>query len=200
MLKNFFGGVCAGILISIGGCVYLACDDRYIGALFFSVALLCICWKGYVLFTGRVGYMALSHTAEDWKSLFLGLAGNLLTTALLGLVIRYALPGLAEKAAVLCDGKLVQTAGQTLIRAAFCGVLMYLAVSIYKENKTPLGIVFCIPVFILSGFEHSIADMFYFGAGRLDGPSLLFVLEVIVGNSVGGLLLPMLAKIGGKKA
>ena len=36
-------GVIAGILIGIGGSVYLACDNKYVGAVLFSVALLCIC-------------------------------------------------------------------------------------------------------------------------------------------------------------
>ena len=42
MLKNFLSSVCAGVLISIGGCVFLACENRYVGAVLFSVALLWI--------------------------------------------------------------------------------------------------------------------------------------------------------------
>lgn len=61
MLKNFLSSVCAGVLISIGGCVFLACKNRYVGAVLFSVALLCICLKGYALYTGRVGYIIESH-------------------------------------------------------------------------------------------------------------------------------------------
>ena len=76
---------------------------------------------------------------------------------------------------------------------------MYLAVSIYRDNKTPLGILFCIPVFILSGFEHSIADMFYFAAsGIVSVKAFAFLWIVILGNSIGGMLLPAL-KIWGEK-
>lgn len=35
MLKKLLSGVSAGILISIGGAVFLACENRYVGASFF---------------------------------------------------------------------------------------------------------------------------------------------------------------------
>lgn len=47
--------VCAGLLIAIGGSVFLSCENRYIGAMLFSVALLCICYRGYYLYTGKIG-------------------------------------------------------------------------------------------------------------------------------------------------
>ena len=53
------------------------------------------------------------------------------------------------------------------------------------------------PVFILAGFEHSIANMFYFGAaGMVNLESVLYLAIVVVGNSIGGMLLPLLAMIG----
>ena len=193
MLKKTISGLCAGLLITIGGSVFLACENRYIGAVLFSVALLCICIKGYSLFTGRVGFIPEKHGKEDWAALGLGLLGNLLGTVLGGVLIRLALPALGDAAETLCLGKLGQTALQTFLRGLFCGVLMYLAVSIYRDRKDVIGILFCIPVFILSGFEHSIADMFYFAAGNvLNIRSLVFILLVILGNSLGGMLLPLL--------
>ena len=107
------------------------------------------------------------------------------------------MPALGEKAATLCGAKLGQSFMGTFIRAVFCGVLMYLAVQIFKEKKTPIGIIFCIPVFILSGFEHSIADMFYFGASGIFSIKVLsFELAAVLGNSVGSLILPLLAMLG----
>lgn len=194
MLKTFLNSIGAGILIAIGGSVFLSCDNRYVGAVFFSVALVCICYKGYVLFTGKVGYMIESHTKTDVVNLFIGLAGNLITTFLLGLLIRYAIPSIGENAMTVCTAKLTsQAVLQTFVRAVFCGFLMYLAVSIFRDSKTPIGILLGIPVFILSGFEHSIADMFYFGAsGIYDAKIAVFMITVILGNSVGGMLLPLL--------
>ena len=74
-----------------------------------------------------------------------------------------------------------------------CGILMYLAVCLFKEHKTPLGIFFCVPVFILSGYEHSIANMFYFGAsGIVSLEAFAYIWVVILGNSIGGMLFPIL--------
>ena len=81
----------------------------------------------------------------------------------------------------------------------FCGLLIYLAVDIYAKHKTPVGIIFCIPVFILSGYEHSIADMFYFAtSGIVSLKACGFIWTVILGNSIGGMLIPALALIGQK--
>ncbi len=193
VLRKIIEGFMAGLLIAIGGAVYLACENKVVGAVFFSVALLSICMKGYSLFTGKVGYLPEKHGKEEFSVLFLGLLGNFLATLLFGLLLSAALPNLHATAAALAAGKLGQLWWQTLIRAFFCGVLMYLAVSTYRDNKTPLGILFCVPVFILSGFEHSIADMAYFATAREFSPAaLLFLLLVLVGNAVGGMFLPAL--------
>ena len=52
-------------------------------------------------------------------------------------------------------------------------------------------------MFILSGFEHSIADMFYFGAsGTISGRVLLFIIAAVLGNSLGAVILPLLSVAG----
>ena len=197
MLKKVLSGVCAGLAITLGGSVFLACENRYVGAVMFSVALLCICLKGYSLFTGKIGFIPEKHGKEEISVLLLGLLGNLIGTVIGGLLIRCAAPNLGAAAEALCAGKFAQTGLQTFLRGLFCGVLMYLAVSIYRDRKDIVGILFCIPVFILSGFEHSIADMFYFAAaGSFSLRGGVFIALVVLGNSVGGMLLPALGMIG----
>ena len=199
MLKSFSESISAGILISIGGCVLLACDNRYIGAVLFSVALLSICYLGCYLFTGKIGFLLEDLSPKNMARLLIGLAGNLLSVYLIGLCVRFAIPSLGNQAESLFASKLTQSFPQTLIRAIFCGVLMYIAVVIFRDSKTPIGILFCIPVFILCGFEHSVADMFYFGtSGLADGRAWLFFVAAVLGNTLGSLILPLLQKIGGK--
>lgn len=193
-------GFCAGLLVSIGGCVFLACDSRYVGAVLFSVALLSICYKGYSLFTGRVGYLAEDRSREAVSALLLGLLGNTIGTVVTGLCVQKLMPHLAQTANTICQAKLEQTLPGTVFRAVLCGVLMYLAVSIYKEKQTIAGVVFCVPVFILSGFEHSIANLFYFAAsGIVSLRAFGYLWTVIAGNALGGLLLPLLDRLSGKK-
>ena len=167
MLKKIVSGISSGILISLGGAVFLACDNKYVGAALFCVALVCICIKGYSLYTGKIGFIPEKHGKEEFSVLLLGLLGNVIGTVICGYLIRFGLPALGETAEKICTLKLEQTFVSTLIRGFFCGVLMYLAVSIYRDKKTVVGILFCIPVFILAGFEHSVADMFYFAASGI---------------------------------
>ena len=193
MLKKILSGISAGVCICLGGAVFLACENRVAGAVLFSVALFCICLKGYALFTGRVGYIPEKHGREAVSALLLALLGNAVGTVLGGFLIRGGLANLGAAAEAICLGKLGQSAFSTLARGLFCGVLMYLAVSIYRDSKTPLGILLCIPAFILSGFEHSIADIFYFAAsGIVSLKAFGFIWLVIASNAVGGMLLPTL--------
>lgn len=203
MLKNICRGICAGILISLGGGVFLACEDKIVGAIFFSVALVCICMLGYTLYTGKICYITDSPDRAKVNELLFGLLGNIIGTVVCGLAVKYALPSIGEAATAAWTKRLASQAWwQTLVRGAFCGMLVYLSVEIYKKKNTPLGIILCIPTFIMSGYEHSIADMFYYAASDCGAekilPSLLFILLVIAGNSVGGLVIPLLMKAGVK--
>ena len=78
---------------------------------------------------------------------------------------------------------------------------MFLAVDTFRrKDEIPsvarTGMVFlCVMVFILSGFEHCIADMYYFSAaGMWNMDSLLRILWMTLGNSLGGFLLPLLGR------
>jgi len=202
MLKKLTDGISAGIMIAIGGSVFLAVRPQspIVAAILFSVALLCICFKGFSLFTGKVGYIVESHKKEDWSTLLLGLLGNLLGTFICGVAIRYAFSSYGNLAEQLCFAKLEQPVLAALIRAVFCGILMYLAVSVYREKQSIAGILFCVPVFILSGFEHSIANMFYFAAsGIFSFKAFLYLWLIILGNALGGMLLPFLSLVGKEK-
>ena len=195
IIGRIINGFLAGLMVSIGGVVFLSAPDKTVGAILFAIALLVIVYKGYSLFTGKIGYMVESHTKDDLSVLLLGLLGNALGTTLIGIMMRYILPNIAITAETICNAKLSQSFIQTLVRAIFCGILMYLAVSVYKENKTVTGLFFAIPVFILSGYEHSIANMFYFGAsGIVSFKAFTYILIVILGNTIGGMLFPFLNK------
>lgn len=196
MLSNYIRGVSAGLCISIGGLVYLSCDIKYIGALLFSVALLTICMFTLSLYTGKVGYMAESHTKKDFLGLLGCLLGNLTGCVGFGFISSLVFTKQAEAARIICEAKLAQSIPEALIKAFFCGVLMYVAVWIYKSKGSVAGIFVCVPVFILAGFEHSVANMFYMSvAGLYSINSLAYVMLIVVGNSIGGLFVPVMEKL-----
>ena len=198
MLKDFFsdlvGGICAGILISIGGTVFLSCESKVVGSVLFTVALLTICMQGYLLYTGKICYL-FSSDKKGVSLIFTCLLGNVIGTTVCGLLLSRVLP-IGDIAYTICTSKLTQEWWQTIVRGIFCGILIYLAVDIFKEKKGISGIIYCIPVFILSGFEHSIADMFYFAAsGIVSFEAFMFLMMVVIGNSIGGFLLPLFSKL-----
>lgn len=202
VLKKIADGILAGMLISLGGAVFLACIDsatpysRYIGAFLFPLALLCICMRGYSLYTGKIGLIFEKHKKEDISVLLLCLLGNIIGTAAFGCLIAYVFPNVKETAFVLCTSKLGQGYLNGLLRAVLCGILVYLAIDLYRNNQTTLGILMCIPAFILSGYEHSIADMFYFAtSGIASGEAFVYLLMILIGNSLGSLIIPVLQLI-----
>lgn len=200
MRKAIFNSIAAGIFIGIGGSVFLAIENKVIGAVFFTVALLCICQLDLMLFTGKIGFLAFDHSRAESTATAFCLIGNLIGTGIAGMAIRYCRPNVVEKAVAMVAEKLTVSLGRVFLTAVFCGILMYAAVRIYKEKKSISGILFCVPVFILAGFEHSIADMFYVWTAMTGGfHAVMFLVVVVCGNTVGGLLVPVLKRLAGDR-
>ena len=202
MLKEFFNGILSGLMIAIGGSVFLAVGG-YVGAIMFSVALYTICIMGFSLFTGKVGFIAIDHSKDNILKTLMSLLANFVGCVIFGLMLRFALTTLADNAEIICQAKLGQSIYSALIRAIFCGILMFIAVWVYRKKNSIVGIFICIPVFILSGFEHSIADMFYFAiAGSFNLQTLGYLAIIVIGNAIGGMMIPLLQKLAnlsGKK-
>lgn len=201
--KTLSLGIAAGVMIGIGGWVYLACLDgsffgKVVGAVMFGVALLSICTCGMYLYTGRICYLYENHDVTGVLSLIVGILGNAIGAVGVGQLSIIAMPSIAERAQPLAVTKLGESWYTALILGVLCNILIYVAVQVYKKYGTVIGIMICIPTFVLCGFEHSIADMFYLSAAdSFSVKSLVFILIVIAGNTVGGLLMPGLLKLGG---
>lgn len=207
---DFFKAGMAGILIGIGAIVFLSCESKLAGSVLFSVGLLCICEFGLNLYTGKIGYVVYKGEKPLKKALFLLTvwSGNLCGALLAGTVFRTSGNAtVLEKAEFLVQTKLQQSFFSALLLGIFCGILMFAAVDIFKRNTEKparhIGILFCVPVFILCGFEHSVADMAYLAlcpfSTLFSLKTLLFLLAVTLGNSLGGILLPLVLLINKKQ-
>lgn len=196
--RIFLKAAAAGITIGIGGAVYLTLENKVIGAVLFGVGLYTIVLNGLFLYTGKVGYLI---STKDKKAYILQLIftwlGNLAGTALAAAAISATrIRNLGRTAEVICKTKLADTPHSILILAVFCGILMYAAVDGFREKGNPLILFFCVTVFILCGFEHCIANMFYFSlAGAWSLRAIIYLLLMTLGNSVGGILLPLVKKV-----
>ncbi|MBQ6907407.1 MAG: formate/nitrite transporter family protein [Clostridia bacterium] len=187
-MKRILSAVAGGIMIGIGGSVFIACDVKYVGAFFFALGLFTICEFGLGLYTGKIGYL-FKIKGNYYIEVIQTLIGNIIGTFIAGILVGYAKPQYAEKAYDMCSSRLLQNPLQTLILSFFCGILMFIAVNLFKKNAgigRYIGIFTAVPVFILSGFEHSVADMFYFFCGRVFSvQALVFIAICVIGNALG---------------
>ncbi len=195
--------VLSGIMISVGGAVYLMCENKIIGSFLFSFGLFTIVQRGFALYTGKIGYIP-ENSPVYIIEVIVTLIGNAAGTAFAAVMLRQTRfsQALHEKADLCMTAKTGDTIVSQLILGAFCGILMYLAVDNAKEcrkRNADISLVFgiSIPVmiFIICGFNHSIADAFYmFTAGTFpkDTP---YILTVAAGNAVGGMMIPIIRKL-----
>lgn len=191
--------IATGFAIGIGGVVYLSCDNKYIGAFLFGTGLFVILSFGFNLFTGKVGY-----AVENKPSYLIDLAviwlGNLIGTVITALLILCTrISGIGEKAQAICDVKLGDTLASNFILAFFCGMLMFIAADGYKNINNSAGkmlaIFLPVVVFILSGFEHCVANMFYFTIAQVWSLKTFgYLIVMSLGNAVGGIFIPLMRK------
>lgn len=191
-ISEFIKSVLAGVMIAIGGTVFLSCENKYVGAFLFSVGLITVVLFKMNLYTGRIGYV-LDNGGTFFADTVLSVLGNAVGCLIIGL-----LQSPKGQVAAVVENKLEKPVGNLLVDAALCGVLIFVCVDIYKKHNKLIGILFCIPTFILCGFEHSVADMFYvFNAREFSLEAVVMIALVVVGNAVGGLFIPVLQKISG---
>lgn len=196
----FLRALLTGFAIGIGGIVYLSCDNRYIGSFLFGTGLFVILSFGFNLFTGKVGY-AVENKPSYIVDLLVIWLGNLAGTAATGglILLTRVSPTISEKAAGLCDTKLSDGLLSILVLSFFCGMLMFIAADGFKKIENPVGkmLVIFLPVmvFILSGFEHCVANMFYFTAGMSWSLKAFgYLLVMSIGNAIGGMFIPFVRK------
>ena len=178
----------AAILIGLGDFALLKLGSP-IGPVIFSLGLLGVCYLGQNLFTGKCGF--LFEEKDKVKTTLIGLGRilvvNLVVGFLIGRVFSVADGGLVEAAAEKVAGWGFSLS--FLVKSVLCGVVMFVAVKMYREG-TPLGILFGIPLFIFSGFQHCIANVITLGvAGGWSWFNVSCVLFCALGNFLGSVMM-----------
>lgn len=197
-LKILISAILSGICIGIGGVVFLSVEDKLIGSFFFTTGLFVICTMGLHLFTGKVCYVFKNDIGYA-LSLPVIWGGNFIGTFAVARLISMTRvgTGVTERAAALCSTKLQDGFISLFILGIFCDIMIYIGVEGYKsiphEAGKYLSLFFGVMVFILCGYEHCIADMFYFSAADMWSiDALIRVLVITFGNAVGGVLFPVM--------
>nr|WP_305145009.1 formate/nitrite transporter family protein [Anaerotignum propionicum] len=193
--------VIAGMLIGIGGTVFLSVENPILGSFLFAIGLYSIICFQLQLFTGKIGYLIFQRPVY-FIELGITWIGNLIGTYLLAWMVQHTrlyMP-ISQRVAGIAAVKLGDNFMSIFLLAILCGMLMFIAIDAYRniEGSTMKALAIFIPVmvFILSGFEHVIANMFYFSLSKAwDEHCFLAILVMTLGNSVGGLILPVYMKL-----
>ena len=193
-INTFMSAILAGIWIGIGGTAYLSVDNKIIGASLFSVGLFTICIFKLPLYTGRVcdilskdKYYAI-HVLVTWF-------GNLVGTSVFANLEKLTRSGLelTKKATQICNIKLEDSIVSIFILSIFCNMLIFLAVKGFSQiddNCKYIPIFIGVIVFILCGFEHCVANMYYFSiAGMWNKTSIIYLIVMTLGNAIGGVMM-----------
>ena len=212
-------GVLAGAFIGLGALMFtLVASDatlgfaasRLVGGLAFSLGLILVIVAGAELFTGNNmmamawadGCVTTRQMARNWVVVctanLVGAAGLALLVWLSG---HLGMNGgaVGETAIWIAIAKAGLSPTEAFFRGVLCNVLVCMAIWMALAGRSvtdkSIAIVFPITAFVAAGFEHSIANMYFFPLAMLAGAPLGWtdfarnLVPVIAGNIVGGSVL-----------
>ena len=187
MFKIFRSSIIAGICIAMGGTAFLKVGGLE-GAILFSFGLLTVVHYALKLYTGTAGFFK-PGSAQEWASLLVIIVGNFIGCVLLSELVRHVNPDIVNTAYAIIAKRDAAGITNCFLNAICCGFIMTTAVQFGRKNHF-LPLLFGVPLFIMCGFTHSIADCFYFLTGAtpehpLNTHITLIWFGEIFGNFIG---------------
>ncbi|MGB5931467.1 MAG: formate/nitrite family transporter [Anaerolineae bacterium] len=189
--STFALAVLAGAFIGLGAefCTLVVTNTGFgfgmtklLGGLVFSLGLILVVVAGAELFTGNNLIMmawvsrkiSLARVMRNWLIVYIGnLVGSLATAFIMYLTRQWAFAdyGVGATALNIANAKVNLSFMEGLTRGIMCNALVCLAVWLCLSGRSVmdkiLAIVFPITAFVASGFEHSIANMYFIPMGML---------------------------------
>ena len=213
LLLHFLKGILAGLAIGVGGFLYILMTNliagelgKVLGSLLFSVGLFTVCSLSLSLYTGKVGLIyEQKQPTQFYIALPIMLVGNAIGAFGLGMLcyLIFRNTGLFDTAIYTAALRLsfgsFNDFLSCIVKSTLCGLCVYLAVKCFAYKKISLLgtglLVFFVFVFVYSGFQHCIANMFYFGfAWSWSWQMVIDLVLCILFNSVGPLFGVLLVK------
>ena len=217
--KTLLLAVFAGAFIAFGAVASNFASATFSGsgasmakAAVFPVGLTLVVLFGAELFTGNCLLLAptvgkdikVTALLKNWGIVY---GGNLIGSVLIAVTVVYSgiQSGAIEEACItVAANKCNMNFGISLLRAIPCNMLVCLAVWFALSSKSAGGkiISLYLPVFafVICGFEHSVANMYYLTAGLLSGKSeglnvgnaiLFSLIPSTLGNIIGGAIIAL---------
>jgi len=156
--------------------------NKVFGGLVFSLGLILVVIAGAELFTGNnliimawvSGKLTLGQVMRNWIIVYAGnMAGSLVTVLLMYLTRQWSFADYHVGATALniAVAKVDLSFAEGLARGILCNALVCLAVWLCLSGRSVtdkiLAILFPITAFVASGFEHSVANMYFIPMGLL---------------------------------
>ncbi len=214
LLLTFLKGILAGLAIGLGGFIFVLMSflipgelGKALGSALFAVGLFLVCTFSLSLYTGKIGLIfEKKQSAEFYIGLPIMLIGNAIGAFGLGYLAYFAFKDLSimETAVKVANVRLSFNSFDDylscILKSFLCGTCVYLAVKCFNLNRLkPVGIfllVFFVFLFVYCGFQHCIANMFYFGfANKVYGATFIDLALCILFNSFGPIIGVMLFKL-----
>ena len=194
-MKEWFNlarrAICAGILIGFAGFAYTMVGG-VVGAFLFCFGLFGVLYGKWALYTGYAGSYAWREK-KDWGRLFFILAGNWVGVTAVALIASTASDAnilkMNEVVAKIIADRTTTEWWRLFVRAIGTGFIMEIAVRYGRESKW-MTVLLGVPVFIVCGLPHCVADIYYYGVDWLtaDGSYVSYLVpwaSAIAGNLVG---------------
>lgn len=184
-MQTLRSSIFAGICIGIAGFGYLA-EKSIIGAVLFAFGLLTVVHYSLRLYTGTAGFIQKGEVGKLFYILF----GNIIGCLLVGLMARCSPMPLQETAQKILEGRLLMGPLKGFVLAIGCGMIMTTAVTFARKQQN-LPLLFGVPLFIMCGFPHCVADAFYYLCVPFSFIAyhavevLTFYVSIVFGNFVG---------------
>ncbi|MGN0216873.1 MAG: formate/nitrite transporter family protein [Bacteroidaceae bacterium] len=178
--------VLSGIAIGTAGFGYLASGKDIVGAVLFAFGLATVVHYSLKLYTGTAGFIRRGEVGTLFVILFFNLVG----CALMGLMARCSPMPLQATAQSILEGRLAMGPLRGGVLSIGCGFIMTTAVTFARQDKM-LPLIFGVPLFIVCGFPHCVADGFYYLCVPLAYIAdhwqevLLFYVSIVAGNFIG---------------
>ncbi len=219
VFKTIVLSIMAGFLIALAGYASTVVSfsinnvsiSKLLSALIFPMGLILVILLKTELFTGNsLLIIPLVNKKISIKSLILNwllvYIGNFIGSILLSLLI-YKSGSLSNEVLInsfvgIANKKISYNFINLLILGSLCNILVCTAVFLGVTSKNIVDKIFVIfiPIFlfVLLGFEHSVANMFYLSIasllGKLDFINLIIhnLLPVTLGNIIGGIIIGLI--------
>ena len=177
--------ILAGICISIG-CMAFIVNGGIIGATLFAFGLATVVHYQLKLYTGTAGFFKFP---SELIMLFLILFGNVIGCGIMAFFTTQTLPEITAGAVVILAKRLSLGLGALLFLSALCGFIMTTAVN-FGRQKAFIPLLLGVPLFITTGFLHSIADAYYYLTALFVEPGLALStlgiwVCIVIGNFIG---------------